>query len=143
MTNNQQRRLNRIDQDNLCTAKVYQIQLTPCKPPINCRAGASDNGCSPGAAWVSHAAAKAPTNCSCPCYVPHTCSKDISPASWPTVTNAFIESPNSLFSVTKRKARGYRSTRYSIACSTSLRQNLTFQSNQTFPLPIPSFHCKS
>ena len=31
------------------------------------------------------------------------------------VTNAFLEGLNSLFSATKRKARGYRTTRYLIA----------------------------
>jgi hypothetical protein len=43
--------------------------------------------------------------------------KAIWPASSPSagITNAFLEGLNSLFSATKRKARGYRSTRYFIA----------------------------
>jgi transposase len=50
-------------------------------------------------------------------------------------TNAFLEGLNSLFSATKRKARGYRTTRYFIAMLYFVAAKLNIPS-----LLQPSFH---
>ena len=114
----QANRLARIDQHSLWTAKAYQMRLAlqalyqlpllRAKPRLLawCR-------------WVIRAAAKAPARILQP--MVRVANMILAHfhgilAHWHAkVTNAFLEGLSSLFSATKRKARGYRSIRYFIA----------------------------
>jgi transposase len=98
-------------------------------------------------AWcrrVSRAAAKAPNQLLLPMLRGARMIESHLPgilARWTaSVTNAFLEGLDSLFSATKRKARGCRSTRCFVAmpCFTAAKLNIPAPSNLISP-----FHCES
>jgi len=115
----EQGRMRRIDHSDLWTSKAYQMRLVlqdiyrlPYRSVVRRRLGSWSR-------WVRRVAKKAPSQ------VLEAMSKVAEMidghlegilAYWTAkVTNAFLEGLNSLFSATKRKARGYRTTRYLIA----------------------------
>ncbi|MDR0532762.1 MAG: ISL3 family transposase [Verrucomicrobiales bacterium] len=143
LTDNQQRRLNRIDQHSLWTAKAYQMRLALQAiyqlPRLRAR-----QRLLAWCRWVSRAAAKAPSQLLLPMLrVARMVESHLSGilAHWSSsVTNAFLEGLNSLFSATKRKARGYRSTRYFIAMLYFTAAKLNIPAQPNFPLanhPVP------
>jgi transposase len=118
LTARQQQRLSRIDQDSLWTAKAYQMRLALQGIYLLPRQRAKRRLLG-WCRWVQRAAAKAPARLLLPMVkVAQLIESHLAGilAHWSArVTNAFLEGLNSLFSATKRKARGYRSTRYFIA----------------------------
>ena len=115
---NQQRRLARIDQHSLWTAKAYQMRLA-LQAIYQLPRSRAKQRLLAWCRWVHRAAAKAPGRLLLPMARVARMIEAHLPgilAHWSArVTNAFLEGLNSLFSATKRKARGYRSTRYFIA----------------------------
>jgi transposase len=118
LTASQRRRLARIDRDRLWTARACQMRLALQAiyqlPPRRAK-----HRLLSWCRWVSRAAVKAPAQLLAPMA---RVAKMIEThlhgilAHWSArVTNAFLEGLNSLFAATKRKAGGYRSTRYFIA----------------------------
>jgi transposase len=112
-------RLKRIDQTDLWTAKAYQMRLAlqgiyrlPYRSIVRRRLGSWSR-------WVRRAAKKAPGQVlDAMRKVADMIESHLEGvlAYWTAkITNAFLEGLNSLFSGTKRKARGYRTTRYLIA----------------------------
>jgi transposase len=116
LSENEQRRMKRIDHVELWTSKAYQMRLAlqdiyrlPYRSVVRRRLASWSR-------WVRRAAAQAPGQ------VLDAMKKVAAMidthlegilAYWTAkVTNAFLEGLNSLFSATKRKARGYRTTRY-------------------------------
>jgi transposase len=139
----QQQRLSRIDQHSLWTAKAYQMRLALqaiyLLPRLRARLRLLA-----WCRWVHRAASKAPPRLLLPMVkVAQLIQAHLSGilAHWAAkVTNAFLEGLNSLFSATKRKARGYRSIRYLIAMLYFTAAKLDIPSLQNFFLanhPIP------
>lgn len=118
LTEKEQAHLSRMDQENLCTAKAYQMRL--CLQDIY-RLGNQNQARRSLLAWcrwVRWIAKKhkeflfAPMLKAAQMVETHLAGIL---AHWKSgVTNAFMEGLNSVFSATKRKARGYRSSVYLI-----------------------------
>ena len=119
LSETEQRRMKRIDHTDLWTAKACQMRLTLQEiywlPHRSLARRRFDSWC----AWVRRAAKKAPGQLlEAMVKVAEMIQSHLAGvlAHWTAkVTNAFLEGLNSLFSATKRKARGYRTTRYLIA----------------------------
>ena len=116
LSEKEQARMKRIDQVELWTAKAYQMRLAlqdiyrlPYRSVVRRRLGSWSR-------WVRRAAKKAPGQVlEAMVKVAEMIDTHLEGvlAYWTAkVTNAFLEGLNSLFSATKRKARGYRTTRY-------------------------------
>jgi transposase len=137
----QQRRLARIDRHSLWTAKAYQMRLALQAIYLLPLPRAKRRLLS-WCRWVNRAAILAPAHLLRPMLrVANMISSHLPGilAHWSAkVTNAFLEGLNSLFSATKRKARGYRSINYFIAMLYFTSAKLSFPF-----LPHPPFHCKS
>jgi len=141
LTDQQRQRLSRIDRDSLWTAKAYQMRLAlqgiyllPHRRARRRLLG--------WCRWVRRAALKAPAQLLRPMVRVAQMIESHLPgilAHWSArVTNAFLEGLNSLFSATKRKARGYRSTRYFIAMLYFTAAKLKIPAFSNFPLANPS-----
>ena len=118
LTEGQKQRLSRIDRDCLWTAKAYQMRLglqNIYQMPRSLAKKRFGSWCR----WVKKQAAKAPNNLlDSMVKVAEMIERHLEGIleHWTAgITNAFLEGLNSLFSATKRKARGYRTTRYFIA----------------------------
>ena len=119
LTDKERVRFDRIDRQNLCTAKAYQMRLTLQDiyliPDVHRAARKFRAWCR----WVRRVAAKykelmfaAMVRCAdmIELHLPGIL------AHWKhRLTNGFMEGLNSVFSAVKRKARGYRTTRYQTA----------------------------
>jgi transposase len=119
LSEKEQGRMQRIDHTDLWTAKAYQMRLAlqdiyrlPYRSQVRRRLGSWSR-------WVRRAARKAPgqvLDAMVKVAEMIDSHREGILAYWTAkVTNAFLEGLNSLFSATKRKARGYRTTRYLIA----------------------------
>ncbi len=114
----QQARLSRIQDKNLCTAKAYQMRLVLQDIYRSAEAASARHRFRVWCRWVRWAARfyKAGLFASM-VKVAQMVEKHLPGilAHWKWgVTNAFMEGLNSVFSATKRKARGYRSTTHLI-----------------------------
>jgi transposase len=115
LTANQKQKLTRIDQDSLWTAKAYQMRLA-LQSIYQLPRGQAKKRLASWCRWVKKTADKAPAQLLDPMRKVATMVETHLVgilAHWTVaVTNAFLEGLNSLFSATKRKARGYRTPRY-------------------------------
>jgi transposase len=118
LSEQEQVRLRQIEECDLWTARAYQMRLTlqgiyalPHRSLAKRRFGAWGR-------WVQKMAARAPQELLQPMRkVAEMVERHLEGilAHWSArLTNAFLEGLNSLFSATKRKARGYRTSRYLI-----------------------------
>ena len=118
LTEAEQARLARIDQKSLRTAKAYQMRLVLQDIYRSATATAARRGFEVWCRWVRWVARQQPKNLlRSMVKVADLVEKHLAGilAHWKWgVTNAFMEGLNSVFSATKRKARGYRSTTHLI-----------------------------
>ena len=114
----QQARLSRIQDKNLCTAKAYQMRLVLQDIYRSAEAASARHRFRVWCRWVRWAARFYQTGLFASMVkVAQMVEKHLPGilAHWKWgVTNAFMEGLNSVFSATKRKARGYRSTTHLI-----------------------------
>jgi transposase len=119
LSDQEQKRLKRIDHTDLWTSKAYQMRLALQEIYLLPYASLSRRRFGSWIRWVRRAANKAPGQMlEAMRKVADMVESHIEGilAHWTArVTNAFLEGLNSLFSATKRKARGYRTSRYLIA----------------------------
>ena len=138
LTPNQKRTLTRIDRDSLWTARAYQMRLA-LQAIYQLPRRLAQRRFATWGRWVKRQAAKAPGQLLTPMVKVAEMIESHLPgilAHWTAgVTNAFLEGLNSLFSATKRKARGYRTTRYFTAMLYFVAAKLNIPS-----LLKPSFH---
>jgi transposase len=118
LTDQEQARLEKMDQENLCTAKAYQMRL--CLQDIYRLESVqeAEHRFRAWCRWVRWIANKHASLLFAPmrkvAKMVQTNLKGIL-AHWKwRLTNAFMEGLNSVFQATKRKARGYRSSEYLI-----------------------------
>jgi transposase len=118
LTENEQTRLAKIDQKNLRTAKAYQMRLVLQDIYRSPEATTARRRFGVWCRWVRWVARQQPKNLlRAMVRVAEMVEKHLAGilAHWKWgVTNAFLEGLNSVFSATKRKARGYRSTTHLI-----------------------------
>jgi transposase len=118
LTEQEQARLAQIDQKRLCTAKAYQMRLVLQDIYRSASAAVARRRFRVWCRWVRWVARRQPQNLlRWMLKVADSVEKHLAGilAHWKWgVTNAFMEGLNSVFSATKRKARGYRSTTYLI-----------------------------
>lgn len=119
LSDTERRRLDRIDRQNLCTAKAYQMRLTLQDIYAIPDVGRAKRKLRAWCRWV-HRVAKTYTTLMFSSMV--KCATMIELhlpgilAHWKhRLTNGFMEGLNSVFSAVKRRARGYRTPRYQIA----------------------------
>lgn len=114
LTEQEQARLAKIDQKNLRTAKAYQMRLVLQDIYRSPQEAVASRRFRTWCRWVRWVARKQPGNLlRSMVKVANLIEKHLKGilAHWKWgVTNAFMEGLNSVFSATKRKARGYRST---------------------------------
>jgi len=118
LTEKEAARLAGIDQKSLCTAKAYQMRLVLQDIYRSATATVARRRFRVWCRWVRWVARQQPKNLlRAMVKVADLVEKHLAGilAHWKWgVTNAFMEGLNSVFSATKRKARGYRSTTYLI-----------------------------
>ena len=118
LTENEQTRLAKIDQKNLRTAKAYQMRLVLQDIYRSPEATTARRRFGVWCRWVRWVARQQPKNLlRAMVRVAEMVEKHLAGilAHWKWgVTNAFLEGLNSVFSATKRKARGCRSTTHLI-----------------------------
>jgi transposase len=118
LTENEQTRLAKIDQKNLRTAKAYQMRLVLQDIYRSPEATTARRRFGVWCRWVRWVARQQPKNLlRAMVRVAEMVEKHLAGilAHWKWgVTNVFLEGLNSVFSATKRKARGYRSTTHLI-----------------------------
>lgn len=118
LTAQQRERLAQIQNKNLITAKAYQMRLVFQEIYRSPDAASASRGFKVWCRWVSWAARFCKFNLLAPmAKVALTVKEHLKGilAHWKLgLTNAFMEGLNSVFSATKRKARGYRSTTHLI-----------------------------
>ena len=118
LTEHEQARLAKIDQKNLCTAKAYQMRLVLQDIYRSATATEAGRRFRVWVRWVRWVARSQPRNLlramlKVAALVENHLAGILAHWKW-GVTNAFMEGLNSVFSATKRKARGYRSTTHLI-----------------------------
>jgi transposase len=118
LTESEQARLTKIDQKNLCTAKAYQMRLVLQDLYRSATATEAGRRFRVWCRWVRWVARQQPKNLlramvKVAAMVENHLAGILAHWKW-GVTNAFMEGLNSVFSATKRKARGYRSTTHLI-----------------------------
>jgi transposase len=118
LTDQEQARLAKIDQKNLCTAKAYQMRLVLQDIYRSATATEAGRRFRVWVRWVRWVARTQPKNLlrsmvKVADLVENHLAGILAHWKW-GVTNAFMEGLNSVFSATKRKARGYRSTTHLI-----------------------------
>jgi transposase len=114
LTENEAARLAKIDQKSLCTAKAYQMRLVLQDIYRSVRATEARRRFRVWCRWVRWVARQQPKNLlrsmvKVAAMVENHLAGILAHWKW-GVTNAFMEGLNSVFSATKPKARGYRST---------------------------------
>jgi transposase len=113
LTEKEQARLAKIDQKSLCTAKAYQMRLVFQDIYQSEHASVARRRFRVWIRWVRWVARKQPKNLlQAMRKVADSVEQHLNGilGHWKSgVTNAFMEGLNSVFSATKRKARGYRS----------------------------------
>lgn len=118
LTEGETARLAKIDQENLWTAKAYQMRLVLQDIYRSTTAGEARRRFRDWCRWVRRAARQQPQNLlGSMVKIAHQVENRLAGilAHWKWgVTNAFMEGLNSVFSATKRKARGYRSSTHLI-----------------------------
>jgi transposase len=119
LTEKEQTRLAKIDQKSLRTAKAYQMRLVLQDIYRSANASEARQRFRVGCRWVRWVARGQPWNLmrsmvKVAALVENHLEGIVAHWKW-GVTNAFMEGLNSVFSATKRKARGYRSTTHLIA----------------------------
>jgi transposase len=119
LTDKEQMRLAKIQDKNLCTAKAYQMRLVLQDIYRSATAGRARYRFKVWCRWVRWVARFHSTNLFAAMVKIAQMIEDHLTGilgHWKSgVTNAFMEGLNSVFSATKRKARGYRSTTHLIA----------------------------
>jgi transposase len=119
LTEEQKERLAKIEHKNLATAKAYQMRLVLQDIYRSAYAGIAQKRFRVWCRWVRWAARSYKDALfGSMIILANTIEKHLTGilAHWKWgLTNAFMEGLNSVFSATKRKARGYRSTEYLIA----------------------------
>jgi transposase len=118
LTDHEQARLAKIDQKNLCTAKAYQMRLVLQDIYRSATATEAGRRFQVWVRWVRWVARTHPKNLlramvKVADLVENHLAGILAHWKW-GLTNAFMEGLNSVFSATKRKARGYRSTTHLI-----------------------------
>jgi transposase len=118
LTTSEQARLAKIDQKNLCTAKAYQMRLVLQDIYRSATATEAGRRFRVWIRWVRWVARAQPKNLlrsmvKVAALVENHLAGILAHWKW-GITNAFMEGLNSVFSATKRKARGYRSTTHLI-----------------------------
>ena len=119
LTVKEQKRLNRVDQQNRCTAKAYQMRLTLQDIYRLHEFSVARRKLRAWCRWVRavarrHVSLMFAQMVKCANMIEVHLNGII--AHWKhRLTNGFMEGLNSVFSAVKRKARGYRSPRYLIA----------------------------
>jgi transposase len=118
LTEQEQTRLAQIDQKSLCTAKAYQMRLVLQDIYRSASAAVAQRRFRVWCRWVRWVARLQPKNLlrwmvKVAAMVEKHLVGILAHWKW-GVTNAFMEGLNSVFSATKRKARGYRSSTYLI-----------------------------
>jgi len=118
LTDAQRTRLTKIEQKNLHTAKAYQMRLVLQDIYRSATATEADRRFRVWCRWVRWVARAQPKNLlrsmvKVAALVENHLTGILAHWKW-GVTNAFMEGLNSVFSATKRKARGYRSTTHLI-----------------------------
>ena len=118
LTENEAARLAKIDQKSLRTAKAYQMRLVLQDIYRSASATEARRRFRVWCRWVRWVARPQPKNLwrsmvKVAAMVENHLAGILAHWKW-GVTNAFMEGLNSVFSATKRKARGYRSTTYLI-----------------------------
>ena len=119
LTEKEQTRLAKIDQKSLRTAKAYQMRLVLQDIYRSVNATEARQRFRVWCRWVRWVARRQPRNLmrsmvKVAALVENHLAGILAHWKW-GVTNAFMEGLNSVFSATKRKARGYRSTIHLIA----------------------------
>ena len=119
LTEPEKTRLAKIDQKSLRTAKAYQMRLVLQDIYRSASAAAARQRFRVWCRWVRWVARRQPKNVmrsmvKVAALVEKHLAGIVAHWKW-GVTNAFMEGLNSVFSATKRKARGYRSTTHLIA----------------------------
>jgi transposase len=119
LTEKEQTRLAKIDQNSLRTAKAYQMRLVLQDIYRSANATEARQRFRVWCRWVRWVARQQPKNLmrsmlKVAALVENHLAGIVAHWKW-GVTNAFMEGLNSVFSATKRKARGYRSTIHLIA----------------------------
>jgi transposase len=118
LTNKQSARLARIQKKNLCTAKAYQMRLVLQDIYRSADVGQARERLRVWCRWVRWVARLCTQNLfTSMLRLAQTICEHLEGilAHWKWgLTNAFMEGLNSVFSATKRKARGYRSTTHLI-----------------------------
>ena len=119
LTEKEQTRLAKIDQKSLRTAKAYQMRLVLQDIYRSATATEARQRFKVWCRWVRWVARGQPQNVlrsmvKVAALVENHLAGIVAHWKW-GVTNAFMEGLNSVFSATKRKARGYRSTTHLIA----------------------------
>jgi transposase len=114
LTDHEQERLAKIQDKNLCTAKAYQMRLVLQDIYRSTDAGVARHRFKVWCRWVRwvarfHKSSLFASMVKLARMVQHHLPGILAHWKW-GVTNAFMEGLNSVFSATKRKARGYRST---------------------------------
>ena len=118
LTTNEELRLKEIDQENLATAKAYQMKLALQDIYGEPHAGAAQERFETWCQWVKDVASQQPSMVFKPMLqvaemIQNHLKGILAHWKW-HLTNAFMEGLNSVFQATKRKARGYRSSEYLI-----------------------------
>jgi transposase len=118
LTAKEELRLKEIDQENLATAKAYQMKLALQDIYREPQAGQAQERFQTWCRWVKETASHHPGNVLVAMVkvadmILNHLKGILAHWKW-SLTNAFMEGLNSLFQATKRKARGYRSSEYLI-----------------------------
>jgi len=118
LTDKEQERLAKIKDKNLCTAKAYQMRLVLQDIYRSADAGTARHRFQVWGRWVRwvarfHKASLFASMVKLAQMIQNHLAGILAHWKW-GVTNAFMEGLNSVFSATKRKARGYRSTTHLI-----------------------------
>jgi transposase len=118
LTPQEELRLKQIDQENLATAKAYQMKLVLQDIYREPHAGPAQERFQTWCHWVKDVASGQPKNVLAAMVkvadmILHHLKGILAHWKW-SLTNAFMEGLNSVFQATKRKARGFRSSEYLI-----------------------------
>jgi transposase len=118
LTAKEERRLKKIDQENLATAKAYQMKLALQKIYEEPLVSVAEDRFQLWCRWVKEVASRQAKNVMAAMVkvadmILNHLKGILAHWKW-RLTNAFMEGLNSVFQATKRKARGYRSSEYLI-----------------------------
>jgi transposase len=141
LTDQEKDRLAGIEHKNLWTAKAYQMRLVFQDIYRSVDAIQAKRRFQVWCRWIQMVSRQAHVITSQPCSVSQNVLNHLQGilAHWKEkLTNAFMEGLNSVFSTTKRRARGYSSSEYLIAILYSLLASSKFHSTESNE--EPEFH---